>query len=57
MKTYTYVCRLTNSMSFTLKADSRAEADKLAERNLLSAEMAGDITLPGLHTFEVLVTD
>lgn len=53
MKTYIYICRLTNSIEFAVQANHRSEADQKAQNLLDAAQKAGNMFLPALRTFEV----
>lgn len=51
---FTYFCRLTNSLSIYVEADCREDADDMADDILRQGENLG-LGLPALHSFECVV--
>lgn len=56
MKTYMYICSLSNSIHFAVRASTRELADEEAEDKLIRVQMEYGINLPSLHNFEVIIS-
>lgn len=56
MKTYTYICRLTNALEFSVDAESEEAAYGFLKAHLHIVEAVHGFKLPALHTWQLLST-